>query len=701
MTCRVDPPTDSSFFFTAIYAGNTAEERTELWVELLSLQTTLSLDSVPWLVGGDFNEIIHPAELSASSVTSLSSHMTEFSTCLNQLEIRDLRFHGPIFTWSNKRPENPIAKKLDRALINEHWLDLYPRSLTKFLPPEISDHIPCCIILDSPLTLAGTKPFKFFNYLTSHPDFLTLVAEAWTCTETEIHSLALMSAKQKELKRELKRLNKENFSEIQKRVSETNSLFTHAQVLSLQQPTGPNFAAEKDLLDKLNMLKRVEEEYFKQLSRINWLKCGDLNTSYFQKMAKARKAYNTITIMIRLNGFEATSPEDIGNTAASHFQSILGPPTHRTTPVLIAQVAAMIRSESFSISPVQAAQLSMIPTPEDITKTMFRLNQNKSPRPDGFTSGFYKAAWGIIGTKVINAITSFFHSSSLPQAANSTILTLLPKFPGATVIKDYRPISCCNTLYKVISKLLVGRLKPLLPSIILPNQTAFIKGRLLMENCLLAAEIVSGYHNQRGQKKLTLKIDIAKAFDSVRWDFLTACLQALNLPDLYIKWVSSCYSSPTFSVGINGRLHGFFSGTRGLRQGDPLSPYLFGIVMNILSQKLNEAADTGRFGYHPNCQESNLTHLCFADDILIFTDGSSQSVHGFLQVLEEFKAFSGLAISVEKSCFFPSGLSDDEKNAIVSTTGIPVGSLPIRYLGLPLNSKKLSIENCEPLLQQV
>lgn len=437
MTCRVDSPLNAPFFFTAIYAGNTAEERTDLWVELLTLQNSFLLDSFPWLVGGNFNEITHPAEHSASTVTSFTPHMVEFNTCLSQLEIRDLRFHGPRFTWSNKCPENPIAKKLDRALINEHWLDLYPNSLAKFLPPEFSDHSPCCIILDSPLPLAGTKPFKFFNYLTSHPDFLSLVAEFWTCTETEIHTLALLSAKQKELKRELKRLNKENFSEIQKRVIETNSLFTHAQVLSLQQPTCPNFAAEKELRDKLNMLRRVEEEYFKQLSRINWLKCGDLNTSYFQKVAKARKAYNTITILIGMNGFEATSPKDIGNIALSHFQSILGPPTHKTSPVLISQVVDMIRTDRFFISPAQSAQLSPIPSPADITKTMFRLNQNKSPGPDGFTSGFYKASWGILGTEVINAIIAFFNSSSLPQATNSTILTLLPKFLGATVIKDY------------------------------------------------------------------------------------------------------------------------------------------------------------------------------------------------------------------------------------------------------------------------
>lgn len=162
-----------------------------------------------------------------------------------------------------------------------------------------------------------------------------------------------------------------------------------------------------------------------------------------------------------------------------------------------------------------------------------------------------------------------------------------------------------------------------------------------------------------------LKIDIAKAFDTVRWDFLLACLQSLNLPQDFTQWLAACFTSPSFSVGINGRLHGYFKGTRGLRQGDPMSPYLFG--------------------------------LCFADDILVFTDGSLNSVRMILQVLEESKAFSGLSISIEKSCFFSSGLTEAEVDEITGTCGIPAGSFPIRYLGLPLNTRKLSIANCEPL----
>lgn len=254
---------------------------------------------------------------------------------------------------------------------------------------------------------------------------------------------------------------------------------------------------------------------------------------------------------------------------------------------------------------------------------MFKLNPNKSLGPDGLISGFYKSAWSILGEETTNAISQFFTNTDMPKATNSTILTLIPKFPGVTIIKDYRPISCCNTTYKVISKILVAKLKLLLPPIILPNQTTFIKGRLIIEKCMLASKLVLRYHKNLGPRKLTLKVDIDKAFDSLIWDFLTNCLTALNLPETYIRWIQECFTSPAYSVGINGMLHGYFKGTRGIRQGDPLSPYLFGLAMNILSQNLNDAAQNGTFQYHPKCEQSGLIHLCFADDLLFFSDGSS------------------------------------------------------------------------------
>lgn len=698
LTCAVNIPGKTPFTMTAIYAANTADERKLLWNSLVDMKHNLSLHSSPWIIGGDFNEIIHCAEHSSPSFSTIIPQMIDFRTCLDDLEIRDLRFHGPPFTWTNKQPDDPIAKKLDRVLVNEDWLITFPNSLAHFQPPVISDHTPAVIPLDTTAHVAGTKPFKFFNYLTSHPDFLSTVLEGWESTSDDMWSLSTLSKKQKALKKFLKRLHKHNYSEIQKRVGECTELVKGLQRESLQNPSTETFLAEREGLDKLQHLKKVEEAYFRQKSRIQWLKEGDLNTSFYHRVAMARNYYNAIHVLTDLSGITVNTPEAVGLLAVRHFASILGPYLSQSAPFLQQMVDL---ATCFHCSPEQAEALVKLPTEEDIMRTLFKLNPNKSPGPDGLTSRFYSCTWNILGKEVTASISKFFESGNLPTATNSSILTLIPKFSGATSIKDYRPISCCNTTYKVISKILVSKLKPLLPSIILPNQSAFIKGRLLLENCLLASEIVSGDHKNKGPKRLILKVDIAKAFDSLKWDFVVACLYSLQLPHRFILWIQECISTAAYSVGINGSLHGYFKGTRGLRQGDPLSPYLFGIAMNVLSHQLNKAAEEGSIGYHPRCKDSKLTHLCFADDLLIFSDGSPRSLQGILSVLSQFQELSGLAISPQKSCFFSAGLSATETSTITSSSGIPQGILPMRYLGLPLTTKKLSLLNCEPLLQKI
>lgn len=212
--------------------------------------------------------------------------MIDFKTCINQMEMRDLRYYGTKFSWSNKQLNDPIARKLDRALINEDWLEIFPRSIANFLAPENSDHTLCCISLDSPVPQAGTNPFKLYNYLTQHPDFLSVVTSPWAVTDKDHQSLSDIMFKHKGLRRELKNLNQNNFSEIQKRVNEATSMFHNAQVLSLQHPSEANFLQERQSLEKLTMLKWIEEEYFKQRSRIHWLLTGDHNQLTSTKLLK-------------------------------------------------------------------------------------------------------------------------------------------------------------------------------------------------------------------------------------------------------------------------------------------------------------------------------------------------------------------------------------------------------------------------------
>lgn len=159
---------------------------------------------------------------------------------------------------------------------------------------------------------------------------------------------------------------------------------------------------------------------------------------------------------------------------------------------------------------------------------------------------------------------SFFLFSFLPTGINATILSLIPKLVEAQTMNYYRPIACCNLLYKVISKVLARRLKTILPEAIEVNQTAFIKGRLLLENVLLASELVNGYHRTSNSNRSTVKFDISKAFDTVKWSFITSVLQAMGLPLQFILWIKVCISTAAFSVSVNVNLEGFFTSARGI-----------------------------------------------------------------------------------------------------------------------------------------
>ena len=169
-------------------------------------------------------------------------------------------------------------------------------------------------------------------------------------------------------------------------------------------------------------------------------------------------------------------------------------------------------------------------------------------------------------------------------------------------MKDFRPIACCNVLYKVVSKILANRLKEILLRIITQNQSAFVKGRLLIENVLLASELVKDYHKEDVSPRCLMKIDISKAFDSVQWEFVLKSLEALGFPGRFIHWVRLCITTPSFSVQVNGDLAGYFQSSRGLRQGCSISPYLFVLCMNVLSHKLDKAVREKKFQFHPRCK---------------------------------------------------------------------------------------------------
>lgn len=213
-------------------------------------------------------------------------------------------------------------------------------------------------------------------------------------------------------------------------------------------------------------------------------------------------------------------------------------------------------------------------TREEVKLAVFDIGDSKSPGPEGYTTAFFKASWSIIGEEITDAILEYFATGQLPKEVNHTIIALLPKVSTPSKVNDYRPISCCNVIYKSTSKIISNRVKEALGDIISDNQSAFVPGRSISDNILLTQELMKNYHIDRGIPRCAFKIDIQKAYDTVGWSFLRNILHAFGFHQIMIKWIMNCVTSVSYSINVNGEVHGFFKGKKGLRQGDPLSPCL-------------------------------------------------------------------------------------------------------------------------------
>lgn len=236
---------------------------------------------------------------------------------------------------------------------------------------------------------------------------MEVVSDAWFQAGSFSANLTSLCWKLKCIKRCLKSLNKENYSNIQQRVRETYGLLQLVQVQALTDPTPETFAEEQQVNQKWQFLRQIEECYFKQKSRINWLLEGDLNTTYFHMVCQARASFNAIRSFLLQTGVIITDPLQMSAHAVAHFKEVLGPDR---LPQLSSTALDWFHSLTpFSCTQQQIDMIFLMPTHEDITKLMFSLNPNKAPGPDGLSSAFFKASWSIVGTECIYSIQEFFN----------------------------------------------------------------------------------------------------------------------------------------------------------------------------------------------------------------------------------------------------------------------------------------------------
>lgn len=261
-------------------------------------------------------------------------------------------------------------------------------------------------------------------------------------------------------------------------------------------------------------------------------------------------------------------------------------------------------------------------TNEEIKDALFSIPNNKTPSPDEFSAMFFKTGWSIVGEDFLEAIKGFFQMNSMPKCVNATTLVLIPKVENPSSMEDYRLISCCNVIYKTISKVLANRLRRALEHIIGNFQSDFIPGRNIVDAILLSQELMHNYHLKNGPPWCAIKIDLRKAFDTILWDYIIDGLNLIGIPTIMVK----CITTPHFSIKINGELQNWFNSSRGIQQGDSLSPYIFVLARKRLNGQFKEAINNPTYKFHWRCKANNITNICFTNDLLMFFHADTYSV---------------------------------------------------------------------------
>jgi hypothetical protein len=442
-----------------------------------------------------------------------------------------------------------------------------------------------------------------------------------------------------------------------------------------------------------------KEALWRLKSRAIWLASGDENTKFFHSYAKGRKLNNTIWSLNQRNGQLVNTFEGLSSMGITHFTDLFKAPLGST----IGEIVKDARIFPHFVEEEERESLMDPVSEQELLAVMKTFQKGKSPRPDGWPIEFFLGFFDLIGNDIPKVVEeSHGKMDVFTILSTATFIALIPKSNNPASFDDFHPISLCNCIYKIISKIISIRLKDTLSQHISGEQFGFLKGRQIHEAIGVAQE---GLHNMKTKKLkgAAIKIDLSKAFDRVNWLYIHMLLIHLGFDVAFTNWIMACLTSVSFSLLINGSVTSFFRAERGLRQGCPLSPLLFLLVAECLSRYLHEEKATGSFRGIKITHGFYISHLLFVDDILIFCDGSRQDIGKLCDGLLLFKHATGMEINKQKSSITFSSMEDEE--ILYFLERLPFQSLDIeeglKYLGFLLKPNDYRKTDWQWLLEKL
>ncbi|GJY48580.1 RNA-directed DNA polymerase, eukaryota, reverse transcriptase zinc-binding domain protein [Tanacetum coccineum] len=392
-----------------------------------------------------------------------------------------------------------------------------------------------------------------------------------------------------------------------------------------------------------------EEQILYQKAKVKWLSVGNRNNAYFHKSIKSIMQRNRIDAISDENG-KIFMGIEVADQFVRHFQKFMGESVH------VEHLSDMDKLIKCKLSAEEANDMVREINDDEIKNAI---------------------TWSITGKDVCLAIKEFFETRNILKGINSTLIALVPKIQTPLKVSDFRLIACCNVIYKCISKIITERLKWCLDKLVSKNQSTFIPNRHIQDNIMLAQELFKGYDRNMRPNRVALKVDIQKDYDTVNWKFLEDILKGFGFHELMINWTMKCVSTTSFSICVNVVNCGYFRGWV-LRQGDLMSPYLFTLVMEILTLMTKSRVDQNmNFKYHFRCKKLIISNVCFVVDLLMFCHDDRASVSVLKKSIEDFGRVYGLIPNYNKSIIIFGSLSEEEKQDILDVVPFKMEKLPI------------------------
>ena len=670
------------FAFINVYGPN--RDQPQFFVEIFSKLEDIEIDNI--ITGGDMNFIIDPEADSLNYVRDNNVNAKQaFVKIANDNNLVDIwrHFNQPErkYTWTRTNPFK--CGRLDMFFISEHLISSVRE--TNIVTGYRTDH--CAITLSVKIKQhARGNGLWMFNvsHLSSdeyretvkqciystvkqyaapvyHPDVYTdntnYSTLHLTISESVFYETLIMMIRGESVRfaKQAAKRRKAKEDELKKDIERAQQQFNHSALES-------DLEHVKVAQNKLEELRKPLIEGLIVRSRVAWHENGERSSKYFLSLEKRNSCKNSIQY-INIENKTVSKTSSILDVFSRHFAS-----KYSKTPNVDMRENIVPNYIKAKLSSTDRNLLDSEITIGELTKALQTMKKGKTPGSNGFPVEFFRTFWSELAPFLHRAfIASLTQREALPSHRVG-IIKLIPKQgKPPQEIKSWRPITLLNVDYKIVSTAIANRFKKIIDQIISPCQTAYIKNRYIGENTRLLFDTIA-FANKKMIPGIIVAADFEGAFESISWEYLRLVMDTMNFGPYFLRIIDLLYLNPqNYSrIMISGHLGPEVHLQQGIRQGDPSSGFLFNIAAEVLTGLINQSAELSGLTISPSKQ---VRISQYADDTILFLDGTTNSIEAAMNELVKFGKVSGLKVNLEK------------------TSGLPIGSLKQTQITTNFNMK--------------